>query len=145
MHAPPLPTIHTSVVFVICLAGVRPFSNIGQTVPVQIEMRSKNGPTMVGAKITSGCNMQSHPSKCFGNTQAENLLSGIFFVMFGLALCLTPIAICVFCIGAFASMFSGSAGSVTTSNNVQLTTVAGSGQTLAQTEYVPLAKASVYV
>jgi hypothetical protein len=59
---------------------------LNAAVPIQVNIHSKNGPVMQGAAITNGCNMRSSPHGCFGPTQAENLVYGLFFLLAGLVL-----------------------------------------------------------
>jgi len=61
------------------------------TVPIALAIHSKDGPEMVGARITNGCNMKTpNPSRCFGPTQAENLVTGLLCLFVGLFLLCTP-------------------------------------------------------
>jgi hypothetical protein len=64
---------------------------LSRTVPVVVQIHSKNGPVMEGARITNGCNMRTGKiDRCFGPTQAENLVTGLLSLVVGLFLLCTP-------------------------------------------------------
>ena len=64
--------------------------HLHETVTIALAIHSKDGPEMVGARITNGCNMRSKPSRCFGATQAEHFVTGLLCLIVGLLLLCTP-------------------------------------------------------
>ena len=79
---------------------------LGATVAVEVEVTSKDGPVYQGAVITNGCSLGEHPSRCFGNTQKENLMLGIIFIVLGNVLIVLPCLAMFKCAKAIAGIFS---------------------------------------
>jgi hypothetical protein len=71
----------------------------------QVSVFNSEDPTLLGALITSGCNLGSNPSHCFGLTQGQMFVRGLAFLVVGLVIVCCPcVALCLCAKGCQAMM-----------------------------------------
>ena len=82
----------------------------GGTNQLEFKLMSSKDPTILGAKLTNGCSLGTHPSRCFGPTQAENFSRGLGMVGGGATVVALPCLIVALCFALTKVCRSGNSG-----------------------------------
>ena len=89
--------------------------DMSSPVPVQILVRSEDGPVIAGRRITNGCGPVISPSMpmpshgCFGATQGQNLSAGILLIAVGAVMLCGPMICMALIAKGIWSCFSAAA------------------------------------